>query len=102
MLTYINKYIFNVSILGQMSTEKPDPDLIAKDKELLPEDDIPPSNDHLYVLLGSLFIGFWVVLCVSCALCYKCKQRRGNYSQTNYSLNCIINVDTVNYNINYN
>ncbi len=59
------------------TTEKPeDGHARKKDIDLTYPDD-PPTNDHLYILLGCLFAGFWIFLCVACALCYKCKQRRG-------------------------
>jgi len=67
-----------VHCVGVATTEKPDDDHIRKkETELIIPDDPPPANDNLYLLLGCLFVGFWIFVCVACALCYKCKQRRG-------------------------
>jgi hypothetical protein len=64
---------------GVATTEKPDDDRFRKKQqtELVIPDEPPSSNDHLYLLLGCLFAGFWIFLCIACALCYKCKQKRG-------------------------
>ncbi|CAG7724534.1 unnamed protein product, partial [Allacma fusca] len=64
--------------LGVPTTEKPEDDRNRKKQTeiIIPDDVPPPANDHLYLLLGCLFAGFWVFLCIACALCYRCKQKR--------------------------
>jgi len=77
--------------LGIASTEKPDIDYGKKETELVIPDDEPlPNNDRLYLLLGCLFVGFWIILCIACAFCYKCKQRRAE-EDAKYS--CDMGVD---------
>jgi len=68
-----------VAFSGLATTEKPNDEDLRKNKdiELIYTEDPPPTNDHLYVLLGCLFAGFWIIMCIACALCYKCKQKRG-------------------------
>lgn len=68
-------------IVGTATTERPDEGRKKQPELIIPEDEPPPSNDHLYLLFGCLFAGFWVFLFVACVLCYKCKQKRGTHQE---------------------
>lgn len=65
---------------GTATTERPDYDVRHREEELIiPEDEPPNQQQHLYLLIGCLFVGFWVFICMGCAICYRCKQRRGMF-----------------------
>lgn len=69
---------FNYIHVGTASTERPDYENGRhREEEIIIPDEPPPSNEHLYLLMGCLFVGFWVFICLGCTVCYRCKQKRG-------------------------
>jgi len=65
-------------VLGVATTEMPDYDngKHREDEIIIPDEPIP-THDNLYMVMGCLFVGFWIIVCLGCAICYRCKQRRG-------------------------